>query len=342
MTNPSKTKADSTISRFNLFTGPDHQPRFAASDLIAAALGLVWLALVGGFFLFANSCTGSGGAFSMIMVLVAIFMPIALIWVVAVTARTARDMRADALGLQSALGAMREAYENQTPGAHPSVERRLEEIATAAKQAETAIATFTSRRDTEATQPSADRKAALINPAPPHGDEQRVLALGTPAEDMKDPVSVDDFIRALNFPDSQTDKDNIRALRRALEDRSLAKLIRAAQDVLNLLGEDGIYMDDLLPDRAKPEIWRRFASGDRGKAIAALGGVRDRSSLALASGRMRTDTIFRDAAHHFLRQFDKTVAEFEKNATDQEIVALASTRTAKAFMLLGRVTGTFD
>ncbi len=47
-------------------------------------------------------------------------------------------------------------------------------------------------------------------------------------------------------------------------------------------------------------------------------------------------------AHHFLRQFDKTVAEFEKNASDPELVALTETRTARAFMLLARVTGTFD
>ena len=101
-------------------------------------------------------------------------------------------------------------------------------------------------------------------------------------------------------------------------------------------------MDDLKPDRAKPDVWRRFATGERGKTIAALGGVRDRSSLALTASRMRQDTIFRDAAHHFLRQFDRTVADFEKNATDSEIADLADTRTARAFMLLGRVTGTFD
>jgi hypothetical protein len=342
VTNPSQNKAEDTISKFNLFVRPDMQTRFAPGDLIAGALALIWLALVGGFFLFAGPGDGSGSALSMIMVLVAIFLPIAMIWVAAITVRTARAMRTEAQGLHAAINAMRDAYENQNPAANPSVERKLEEIATAAKQTETALATFTSRRDTEATQPSADRKAALINPVQPYGDAQRVLALGTPAEELADPVSVDDFIRALNFPDSADDKDNIRALRRALDDRTLAKLIRAAQDVLNLLGQDGIYMDDLKPDRAKPEIWRRFANGERGKTIAALGGVRDRSSLALAAGRMRNDTIFRDAAHHFLRQFDKTVADFEKNATDQEIVALANTRTARAFMLLGRVTGTFD
>jgi hypothetical protein len=57
---------------------------------------------------------------------------------------------------------------------------------------------------------------------------------------------------------------------------------------------------------------------------------------------MRQDPIFRDAAHHFLRRFDRTFAEFEKQATDEEISSLADTRTARAFMLLGRCAGTFD
>ncbi|MBD3763254.1 MAG: hypothetical protein IE927_00575, partial [Rhodobacterales bacterium] len=176
----------------------------------------------------------------------------------------------------------------------------------------------------------------------PAAEEQPALALGTPAEDLRPPLGMGDFIRALNFPETPDDKDGFRALRLALEDRKIARLIRAAQDVLTLLAQDGIYMDDLKPDRARPEVWRRFAEGERGRAIAALGGIRDRSSLALTAGRMREDAVFRDAAHHFLRQFDKTFAEFEKNATDAEIADLAETRTARAFMLFGRVTGIFD
>ena len=101
-------------------------------------------------------------------------------------------------------------------------------------------------------------------------------------------------------------------------------------------------MDDLRPDRARPEIWRRFAQGERGRTMASLGGIRDRSSLALTAGRMREDTIFRDAAHHFLRLFDKMLVTFEPDARDEDLIALSETRTSRAFMLLGRVTGAFD
>lgn len=57
---------------------------------------------------------------------------------------------------------------------------------------------------------------------------------------------------------------------------------------------------------------------------------------------MREDPVFRDAAHHFLRTFDKTFSDFEKNASDAELIELADTRTARAFMLFGRVAGVFD
>ena len=137
--------------------------------MIAGGVSLVWLVLVGGFFLFAGTGDGSGGALGAIMTLVAIFMPIALIWIAAITLRTARAMRAEAQRLQATVDAMRHAYINQAQSAgmaRPSMERRLEEIAAATRQAENAIATFTSRRDGDAAQQAAGRKAALSVPKP--------------------------------------------------------------------------------------------------------------------------------------------------------------------------------
>ena len=313
------------------------------AEWIALGLTLAWLALVGAFFGLMRPVDG-GNASASVMTLIGVFLPIAMIWVAAILARVAREMRVEAMELRQSVEAMRQAWiSQQSNRTMPMMEKKLDEIAQTTRQTETAIATFTSRRDAQASVPSADKKAAFAAPrAANPAEDQPALALGTPAEDMRSPVSVSEFIRALNFPDNAEDKEGFRALRRALEDRAMAKLVRAAQDVLTLLSQDGIYMDDLRPDRARPEIWRKFAKGERGREVAGLGGVRDRSSLALSAGRMRQDTIFRDAAHHFLRQFDKTFVEFEANASDQEVAELAETRTARAFMLLGRVTGTFD
>lgn len=308
------------------------------ADIIAIALSLVWLVFAG-IFLLVFGTGGEGGSLNGIVTLVAIALPLGLIWLAAATSRMARAVRAETQMLQGTIDSLRASIVTQGGALRPSVEKRLDEIASAARQAETAIVSFTSRRDGEAAR----TKPALIPPEEPGAAaDQPALALDTPPEAQAAPVSVPDLIRALNFPDSREDRDGIIALRRALDDRSTAKLIRSAQDVLTLLGQDGIYMDDLRPDRARPEVWRRFAQGERGKAISGLGGVRDRSSLTLATGRMRHDTIFRDAAHHFLRQFDRAFSGFERNASDQELIAMADTRTARAFMLLGRVTGTFD
>jgi len=313
-------------------------------EIAGVGLSLVWVVLILVYVLVTppGSETRTLG---LIMTLLMVFLPIALIWAVVITLRSIRELRAEAKRLQATVDAMRSSYvqsQAQASGLKPSVERKLDEIAASTKQAETVLATFTSRRDTALSVPSADRKAALVQPRPePAADEPR-LALGTPAEDFRPPLSVADFIRALQFPETAEDKEGFRALRLALEDRTSSKLIRAAQDVLTLLSQDGIYMDDLQPDLCHPELWRRFAGGERGRSIAALGGIRDRASLALTASRMKSDPVFRDAAHHFLRAFDKTFAAFEPNATDAELADLADTRTARAFMLFGRVTGTFD
>ncbi|MGZ2256733.1 hypothetical protein [Roseobacter sp. A03A-229] len=309
-------------------------------EVVALALSGLWLLAAALFFLFAPTAGEGLDGLRFIMVMLAIFMPVGMIWVAATAARSSRIMREESQRLQTAIDAIRHAYiaQNQSGAMGPepaSVARKLDEIAEAARKTETALATFTSRRENE--------RAPAPAPAPdPAVDDQPRLALGTQVGDMAPPLAVEDFIRALNFPETAEDEAGFAALRRALKDRSAAQLIQAAQDVLTLLSQDGIYMDDLRPDRARPEIWRQFGQGARGRPIAALGGVRDRSSLALTAGRMKQDPIFRDAAHHFLRRFDKTFAEFETTASDSEISALAETRTARAFMLLGRVAGTFD
>ena len=336
--------------------GRAHKSRISGSEVIALALSLIWLAGCAAFFLVLGGgvreeAPGQGlsaNPLQFVLTILAVFMPVAIIWVAAAAARSARIMREESARLQAAIDGMRHTYlqHQQTAGLGPvasKVEQKLEEIARVQRQTESAIATFTSTR--AAREKVLKTAAPEPKPAPPATDTdeaQPALELGTDAEELAPPLSMDDFIRAMHFPENPDDREGFRALRRALRDRKVASLVRAAQDVLTLLSQDGIYMDDLRPDMARPEIWRKFARGERGRAIAALGGIRDRSSLALSAGRMRTDPVFRDAVHHFLRRFDRVYADFEAEATDQDIARMAETRTARAFMLLGRVTGTFD
>lgn len=334
-------RPDNSQTPLGIYDKPQKE-RITSVEVIALVLTLLWLAGTAIFFLVLAPLgvfSQSGGALQFVMVGLAIFMPVAMIWVAATAARSSKVMREESQRLQTAIDAIRQAYVAQNQAgpiaSQPSVAKKLDEIAAAQRKTETTLATFSSTRE-----PAPAR--ATAPPAPAVETDQAALPLGTTVEEIQPPLAQSDFIKALNFPENAEDKDGFAALRRALKDRTTAQLVQASQDVLTLLSQDGIYMDDLRPDMARPEIWRRFAAGERGRAIAALGGVRDRSSLALSAARMKQDTIFRDAAHHFLRLFDKTISAFAEHATDAEISELSDTRTARAFMLLGRVAGTFD
>ncbi|WP_438703471.1 hypothetical protein [Tabrizicola sp.] len=310
-------------------------------EIAAIALSLVWAIAVLVYVLIAPP-VGEARILGLALTVLMVLLPIALIWAVVFTLRSLRQLRAEAARLQATVDAMRSSQAQAQPSGMRRADRQINEAAPAPRQKEAVLATFTSRRDAGLTVPSADRKAALaVSQSEPEA-EQPTLALGTPAEDLRPPLAVADFIRAMQFPETPDDKEGFRALRLALEDRAVAKLIRAAQDVLTLLSQEGIYMDDLQPDLSRPDLWRRFAAGERGRTIAGLGGIRDRTCLTLTAARMREDPVFRDAGHHFLRSFDKTFSAFEPNATDAELAEMADTRTARAFMLFGRVTGTFD
>ncbi|WP_298850690.1 hypothetical protein [uncultured Ruegeria sp.] len=307
-------------------------PSVTEIEIVALVLSLIWL-VVSVVFLVLPDRGQNGG---IIVTFLAVFMPVAMIWVAATAMRASRVMREESERLQTAIDAIRQAYVAQQQRAsstyEPAVAKKLDEIAAATRKTEDALATFSTKRTVPASAP--------VQSSVPGG--QTALELGTSAEEITPPLSTGVFIRALNFPETEDDIEGFNALRVALKDRKTAKLIQASQDVLTLLSQEGIYMDDLRPDMARPETWRQFAQGTRGRSVAALGGVRDRSSLALTAARMKQDPIFRDAAHHFLRRFDKMMAEFEPVASDADLSALGETRTARAFMLLGRVAGTFD
>ena len=161
----------------------------SAMDWMAGGLSIVWIVAVVAYVWTAPTDAGSLG---LVLTLLIVFLPLALIWAAVITMRSVRALRGEAARLQATVEAMRAAYVQSQQAAaaqaavKPSVERKLEELAASAKHTEAVLATFQSRRDTGLTQPSADRKAALVTPRPaPPAEEQPGLALGTPAEDMR-------------------------------------------------------------------------------------------------------------------------------------------------------------
>lgn len=319
------------------------EPRGAGpTEIAAAGLSVLWVALCLGGLALLPALEAEAGIERLRWALAAmvVVFPVAMIWVAALALRASRIMREESRRLQAAIDAIRKSYisQSQRGATEPSLARKLDEIAGATRRAEAALAALS------ASPEAARAAAAPAVPARAAGgpEAQPSLALGTTLEEIAEPPAAQDFIRALHFPETAEDADGFAALRRAMRDRATAQLVQASQDVLTLMSQDGIYMDDLRPDAARTEVWRAFAAGTRGREVAALGGVRDRSSLALVHGRMKKDPIFRDAGHHFLRVFDRVFASFAERASDAEIQAFSTTRTARAFMLLGRVAGTFD
>jgi hypothetical protein len=319
-----------------------------AETRIALALTIFWL-LACSLYIFGvpNAlATSSANLLTLMITFIAMFFPVIVIWTVAYVSNSVRIMQAETNVLRSSMDQIKTVLAEAPQGADSALREQLAEIAAQTQQTDSRLNELAERQiaaaPVEQTTVRTDA-AALAEKTPKSEDlSQTQLPLQTPTGPERMPITVAEFIKALNFPENADDKEGFRVLRRAFEERELGKLLQASQDVLTLLSQDGIYMDDLNPDKPLPMVWRRFAAGQRGLTVSALGGIRDRSALTLAKTRLKNDPVFRDAAHHFLRKFDQILIEFEPMAENSELLEMSMTRTARAFMLLGRVAGSFD
>jgi hypothetical protein len=187
-----------------------------------------------------------------------------------------------------------------------------------------------------------EEPAAPRDPTPPPEPETQAEEERPPPGPRPSPLPPEALLRALNFPEDADDAEGFAALRRALADPQARKLVQASQDVLTLLSQNGVFMDDLEIEPAPPAVWRRYAGGVRGAAVEGIAGVGEGDALELAQARMARDTIFRDAAQHFLRQFDLGLQRFVADASDEHLALFGQTRTAVAYMLLARAAKLID
>ncbi|WP_172329282.1 hypothetical protein [Mangrovicoccus sp. HB161399] len=315
---------------------PNSAPtRAGTAEKLAASFGLLWLCLGAAAFRYAPGTIGPGG-------LIAPLVLFGLLWH---QSRALRLTRQEAAALRDALGAMTAEHRAAAvPPRRDTPAPARQEPSDGDRPATTVFGVRSASaaermQETGGPAPSFASRRDPLQPGAAPGS-QGSLALDTAP--TPPPLTVGDFILALNFPQDPDDTDGFRALRLALKAPQAAPLIQAAQDVLTLLSQNGLYMDDLEPDHPKPELWRRFAAGERGGAIGALGGVRDAEALANCAAALREDPVFRDAVHHFLRHFDLMLVARAGALEDAALVRLAETRTARAFMLLGRCVGMFD
>lgn len=336
------------------------------SRRVAAAVSVVWAVLVLAYavgFFAASRERGTAfldGAFFLVM----LALPLILVWLAAFLAEELARQREliAALGelvgpLAASLDATRESLERQPPSAAPGADASADALArlvAGQERIRTAVEALRAAPApavvaTPAAPPARKSPAATARPprpetAPepePEPASQPDLPLISPPEPEAE-LGWDDLIRALDFPRDADDEDGFRALRLALRRRSLAQTLQAAEDVMTLLSQHGVYMDDLAVAPPEAAAWRRFAAGARGAEVGAMGGVADDAALATTRGLMKGDPIFRDTALFFQRRFDAALGEFVDGASDADLGRIADTRSGRAFQLLARAGGALD
>ncbi len=280
------------------------------------------------------------------LIAVGLFLPLILIWIAAIFARTLAAMRTEMISLRQSINSMNETLGieigEQSETRDRWIQSQLAQIVEHTKQTNSHVSALAveTQAENHRTQPPRDTNALSKKTASPVDEAQSTLPLlgdKTPPA----PITIRELIKALNFPDDEKDTEGFRVLQRALKDHVTSNLVHTAQAVLTMLSEDGIYMDDLRIENPDASAWRHFAKGARDNDVAALGMVRDRTALTMTKTRLKNDVVFRETVHGFLKQFDTILRDFEKTAKDGELEEMGKTRSANAFMLLGRVSGAF-
>ena len=321
-----------------------------AAFFVAVALTIIWIIGISIIFLMYPEAALQISYDQSLTALIAVglFLPLILIWIAALLARSLSAMRAETMAMRKAIERMDETLKTQvveeTETRDRWIQSQLAQITAHTKNTARHVATIAETViDDQGRIPEPRNTTALYNKPLILADEaQADLPLPKDQNASDAPITIRELIKALNFPDNAQDTEGFRVLQRAFKDRTTTKLVQSAQDVLTMLSEDGIYMDDLRVENPGASAWRSFAKGARGKEVAALGMIRDRTALTLSKTRLRNDTLFRETVHVFLTQFDTILIEFEETAKDSELSEMGKTRSAIAFMLLGRVSGAFD
>ncbi|WP_185803648.1 hypothetical protein [Pontivivens nitratireducens] len=314
---------------------------------IAGAAIFCWLALIAAWWITTESGQGSG-----LFAFMAAIVPSLLIGMLAYVIERLGETRAQVSDLAQTVSSQPRGTANLS---RSEIDAMFQKLTARQQVSDRALLSLLEGRAADRTVLAEvaenSARAASVRPvprpkpmvAPKREIGQSSLPLNEEAAPSDEPPAWADLVRALNFPQDQDDTAGFRAMHRANRDRQVAQVLRAAEDVLNLLSQDGIYMDDLDPIAIDPALWRRFAEGERGDVTSGLAAIDDQTALSLTRGRMRSDDVMRDAALHFIRHFDLLLKSLcARMDDDTQIARLADTRTGRAFMLLATVTGALE
>ena len=204
------------------------------------------------------------------------------------------------------------------------------------------IADLTKRVATLSPRPtsaSATEPEAAVAPPAPVSQAVQELPLEPAPKPKAEPLSEEELVLALDFPRDARDQRGFAILERATQFRPLAELLQAAEDVMNLMSQHGVYMDDLSADALPANALRGFFSGRRDTLDPYLDPDRDAVAHDKVRAQMSDDLIYRDSVLHFMRRFEMALGGFHASVTDETLEALMETRTGRAFVLLARANG---
>ena len=314
--------------------------------LLAIILTGIWMVLVlaygAGYFGFLGDVAQPRDAafLEVVFFLMALVLPMAMIWMGAALMRRSCQIQAEARALEARVREL-QGGRGQNGVSQPRIKdnrvetllARVGDMEKQIKHLETTITSIGQMQAAMQTQAAATQVQKSKQPDLPL----------EPAKTAEVPeLDIATMIKALDFPRTEKDTKGFRALRIAKQNPEGDELLRAAEDIMNLLSQEGVYMDDLRPVISSTREWRLFAQGTRGPDVAAVGGIDAPEAFERINARKASDQIFRDAALFFLRRFDIMLRQFVENANDAEIQQLADTRSGRAFMLLARSAGMFD
>ena len=156
-----------------------------------------------------------------------------------------------------------------------------------------------------------------------------------------DLLTWDILIQALHFPNDCNDSFGYMAMRIARKTNAISELLQVSEDFLNLLAQDGIYLDDLTIEPPSVEAWINFIKIDQNHNKRKLSCIGIDETIIKLRLRLKKDTIFRDTALILMRRFDQFLRDKLKTADDHHIFKIANTRSGKAFLIIGKISDSF-
>ncbi len=302
--------------------------------LAVIVASIAWTAFSAIVLFFARGNSELPGGIQLYLEVVAFLVPLALFWLAALAIKSS-------LGSELSIGFL-QADQEELRRMLAVSKSRLREIE------DSLLADYEKRASYGSEQPREPRAEFRIDvnenrfapqsqqqPPQRHDSQEKQLHQGSNFFDSERKISMQVLVRALNLPEDENDTEGFDALELVLDHDDIRRLLEYSQKVLTVLAHSDIFTDTLNPDLARPEIWRMHATGEKKQLISTLGGIRDLGLLKVVADLLESDREFYELALGFIACFQELLPKLILNSKDSDLADVTSTRTARAFILLG-------